>query len=131
MKKFTTEIMVALAAASFATAGMAGGDKVGAGAGGSAGAHAGSAGANAGANAGGSAGAHASPQGQANSNGQFLTERERQFGQERAETRRSDRGNEKERASTAPGERKGQQPSTEITTESAGRSGASARTKTD
>ena len=119
MNKITTNVLVALAAASFAGAGMAGGNKGGAGAGVSAGASA---------NAGGVAGAHVSTQGEANANGQFQTERE--FGQARAETRRSEQGMEHQKATVAPGERKG--PKADAAAEGAVKAlGVSAGNKSD
>jgi hypothetical protein len=106
MKKFTIEVLAALAAAGIAGAAFAGG-KGGAGAGVGAAAGVGAnAGVNAGANAaGGNAGAHVSPQGSANSNGQFQTGR--QFGLDRAQERMSEEGLEHQKATTAPAERKG------------------------
>ena len=110
MKKFTIEVLAALAAASLAGAAFAGGrGGAGAGVGAAAGvgANAGvNAGANAaGANAGGNAAAHVSPQGSANSNGQFQTDR--QFGLDRAQDRMSEEGLEHQKATSAPAERKG------------------------
>ena len=130
MKKFTIEILAALAAASLAGAAFAGG-KGGAGAGVGAaagvGANAGvNAGANAGANAaganaGGNAASHVSPQGSANSNGQFQTDR--QFGLDRAQDRMSEEGLEHRKATTAPAERKGPKANTETSGSSSARTG--------
>jgi hypothetical protein len=108
MRKITSEILVAIAAASFATAGIAGG-KLGAGGGGGvgvgAGANVGAAGAHVGANAG--VNANASASGEANSNGRFADERE--FGRDRAQTRMSEEGleHQKQKSNMAPSHRKG------------------------
>jgi hypothetical protein len=118
MRKITTELLVAVAAASFATAGMAGG-KLGAGAGGGvgvgAGANVGAAGANVGANA----GANASASGMANSNGQFANDRD--FGRDRAQSRMSEEGLEHQKAKSASAKRKGPKEGAEA--EGSGRMG--------
>jgi hypothetical protein len=97
MKKITTAVLAALAAASFASMGYA---QVRAGAGVGV-----NAGVGAGANVG---GANASTSGQANANGQFTTDRD--FGRDRARERMSAEGRAHEQATTnTHAKRKGQQ----------------------
>ena len=90
MKNSTTAMLIAMAAASYAAAGIAGGK--------------GGPSAGAGANVG-AGGSHMSASGQANTNGRYASERE--FGQDRAAERRADQADEHARDVGASGKRKG------------------------
>ena len=92
MKKFVELLMFVMMALAYVAAVAAGGSHAGTGAGAAAGASAGS--------------GHLSASGQANGNGRFAADRD--TGLDRAQERMSEQGLAHEKATSAPGKRKGQ-----------------------